>query len=134
VQDAKVGKAHGKFTVTTLAVSKENKVARAVHGLKGPIPLLDIKLEHIILVVSPVTGSLPDANVVHVGSLDLLVATLAILGAQERLELVEDLDSVREEEGTTGGHFIKKEKLLLLTYFNVITLIGFLQEMQVLSH
>lgn len=134
VQNSEVGDTHGKFPVTTLTVAKENKVTRAVHRLESPLTLLDIKLEHIVLVVSPVARSFPDADIVHVGGLDLLVATLAVLGAQERLDLIEDLDSVGEEEGTTGGRLIEEEEFLLLADPQVVALLSLFQELQVLGH
>lgn len=79
VQNTKVGDAHGQLTVTTITVAEQNKVTRAVHGLQSPLALLDVQFEHIIRIVLPVTGLLPDADVVHVRGLDLLVATLAVL-------------------------------------------------------
>jgi hypothetical protein len=119
VQNAKVSNAHGKFAVTTLTVPKENEVTRAVHRFESPLALLDIKLEHIILVMSPVARGFPDANVKHIGSLDLLIATLAVLSTQETLDLIGDLHSIGEQERTTGGHFIEEEELLSSSYFEV---------------
>lgn len=79
VQDTKIRDSQRKLTITTVTVTKEHEVTRAVHGLQRPLSLLDVQLEHVVLVVRPVAGSLPDTNIIHVGGLDLLVATLAIL-------------------------------------------------------
>lgn len=81
VQNTKVGNAHGQLTVTTITVAEQDKVSRAVHGLQSPVPLLNVQFEHIIRIVLPVTGLLPDADVVHIRGLDLLIAALAVLGS-----------------------------------------------------
>jgi hypothetical protein len=127
VQGTEVGETHGKFTVTTLTVVENEEVGRAVHGLEGPLALLDIKLKHIVLVVLPVTGSLPDINIVHVGGLNLLVATLAVFGAKQRLDLVVDLHSIWEHESTTRGRIIKEEEFLRATDFEMVSEICLLQ-------
>jgi hypothetical protein len=80
VQNTKVSNAHGQFTVTTITVAKQNKVSWAVHGLQSPVALLDVQFEHIIRIVLPVTRLLPDADVVHVRGLNLLVAALTVFG------------------------------------------------------
>jgi len=54
-------------------------VTRTVHGLKTEMLLLNVKSEHILLVVIPVTRGLPELGVVHVGGDNLLVATLSVL-------------------------------------------------------
>lgn len=134
VQNTEVCNTHRKLTVTTFTVAEQNEVPRAVHGLQSPLALLDIQLEHIILVVGPVSGGFPDADIVHIGGLDLLVASLAVFTTQKGLELVEDLGSVRKEEWATGGRLIEEEQLLLLANSQMVPLFSFLQKLQVLSH
>lgn len=79
VQNTKVRNSQRELSVAPLAVAEEHEMARAVHGLESPFPLLHVEFEHIILVMRPVTRSFPDADVVHVGSLNFLVAALAVL-------------------------------------------------------
>jgi hypothetical protein len=134
VQNTKVRNSQGEFSVTPLAVAEEDEMARAVHGLKCPFSLLHVKLEHIILVVRPVTRCLPDADVVHVGSLNFLVAALAVLSPQKSLERIENLSSVGEEERTAWRNFIEEEKLLVLADSQVIALLRLLQELQMFLH
>ena len=69
------------LAVTTIPVAEQDEVSRAVHWLQSPLALLDVQFEHIIRIVLPVTGLLPEADVVHVRGLDLLVAALAVLGS-----------------------------------------------------
>lgn len=132
VQDTEIRDSQRKFSVTSLAVAEEHKVTGAVHRLKSPLPLLDIKLEHVILVVGPVTRRLPNADIIHVGGLNLLVAALTVLGAQKGLESVEDLGTVGEKERASWRNLVEEEQLLLLTQLNVVALLGLLQELQVL--
>jgi hypothetical protein len=81
-----------------------------------------------------VTRGLPEANIEHVGGLDLLVAALAVLATQKGLKLVENFGSVGEEERTPGRHIIEEEQLLFLSNSQVVTSLGFFQELQVLGH
>lgn len=134
MQNAEVCNTHRQLTVTTFTVAKENKVTRAVHRLESPFTLLDLQLEHVVLVVSPVTRGLPKANIIHVGGLDLLVAAIAVLSTQKGLNLIENLGSVGEEERTSGRHIIEEEELLFLSNSQVVTSLGFFQELQVLGH
>lgn len=134
VQDTKVRDSQGKLSVTSLTVAEEHKVTGAVHRLESPLPLLNVKLEHVILVVGPVARRLPDADIIHVGSLNLLVAALAVLRAQKGLEGVEDLGTVGQKEGASWRNLVEEEQLLLLAQLNVVALLGLLQELQVLLH
>lgn len=76
----------------------------------------------------------PKVDIVHVGGLDLLVATLAILSAQEFLDLVEDLGSVGKQEGRPWRQLIEEEKFLFFSDFQVVTLLSLFQELEVLGH
>jgi hypothetical protein len=109
-------------------------VTRAVHRLESPFSLFNIKFEHVILVVSPMTGGLPNADVVHVGRLDFLVSSLAVLGTQEGLEGVENPDTVGKKEGASRRHVIEKEKFLLLSDSQVVALFSLLKKFEVLRH
>jgi len=132
VQNTKVCNSERKLSVTALAVSEEHKVSRAIHRLERPLPLLNVELEHVVLVVGPMTGCLPDTDIVHVRGLDLLVATLTIFRSQERLKGIENLGSVRQKEGATGGDFVEEEQFLFLADFDVVTLLCLLEEFHVL--
>lgn len=59
-------------------------VTRAVHGLEGEGLLLHFEGEHVLAVVLPVSGGLPQLAVVDVGRHHLLEAPLAVLALQER--------------------------------------------------
>lgn len=54
-------------------------MSRAVHGFEGEDLLLHLKGEHVLAVVLPVSGGLPQLAVVDVGSHHLLEAPLSVL-------------------------------------------------------
>ena len=132
VQNTKVCDSQRKLSVTALPVSEEHKVSRAVHRLESPLPLLNIELEHVVLIVGPVTGCLPDTDIVHVRGLDLLVATFTVFRSQERLKGIENLGPVGQKEGATRGDFVEEEQLLFLADSDVVTLLCLLKELHVL--
>lgn len=57
-------------------------VARAVHGLEGEGLLLHLEGEHVLAVVLPVPGGLPQLAVVDVGRHHLLEAPPPVLALQ----------------------------------------------------
>ncbi len=54
-------------------------MSRAVHGLEGEGLLLYLEGEHVLTVVLPVTGGLPQLTVVDVGRHHLLETPLPVL-------------------------------------------------------
>lgn len=55
----------------------------AIHGLKGESVLVDVKGEHVLTVMLPVSRSLPELAAVHVGGQDLLEVALVVLLLKE---------------------------------------------------
>lgn len=134
VEDTELGHTDGQLPVTPLAVAKDETVAGAVHWLQSPLLLLDLKGEHVLVVVLPVTGLLPQGRVVHVWRQNLLVATLPVLGADIAGQGVVDGHAVGEEEAGTGRHLVEEEELLLLSNLAVVALGGLLEHLLVLVH
>ena len=66
MDDTELRHTNRKLSVTAVARVKNQAVTRAIHRLECPCLLLDIEGEHVILVVRPVTGGLPELRVVHV--------------------------------------------------------------------
>lgn len=134
VQNTEISNPQGKLTVAPLAMAKENKVPGAVHGLERPLLLFNLELEHVVTVVLPVARGLPNTNIIHVRSLDLLITTLPVLRAQKRLKGVEDLRTIGKKESGTWGNLVKEEQFLVLSNPQVVALFGLLQKLQVLLH
>ena len=57
----------------------------AIHRFQSVDSLLNVEPKHILLVMLPVTRSLPKVDVVHVRGLDFLVAPFMVLGPKQLL-------------------------------------------------
>lgn len=66
VEDAELSHTDGQLLVRAVARVENEAVAGAVHRLQSPLLLLDVEREHVVLVVLPVAGRLPQFRVVHV--------------------------------------------------------------------
>ena len=66
VDDTKLGHADRELLVAAVARVEDEAVAGAVHRLQRPLLLLDVEHEHVVLVVLPVAGGLPEPGVEHV--------------------------------------------------------------------
>lgn len=66
VDHTELGHTDRKLLVTPITTIEDQTVARAVHRLQRPFFFLYVKRKHIVLVVLPVAGSLPEFTVVHV--------------------------------------------------------------------
>jgi hypothetical protein len=57
VEDPEIGHPDREFAVRAFAVAEDETVGRAIHGFEGPILLLDVESEHVILVCAIVSSS-----------------------------------------------------------------------------
>lgn len=55
----------------------------AIHGLKGESVLVDVKGEHVLTVMLPVSRSIPELAAIHVGGQDLREVALVVLLLKE---------------------------------------------------
>ncbi|MNF16935.1 hypothetical protein D3C80_2201940 [compost metagenome] len=62
---AELGQPYGQLPVGMLAVLKHQHMAGAIHGLQGKRILIHLCEIHIVLVVIPVAGMLPQTPVHH---------------------------------------------------------------------
>jgi hypothetical protein len=66
VKDTKLGETKGQLSVTPLPAVKDQAVSRAVHGLDGELLFVYLETEHVLAVMLPVAGRLPQLGVVDV--------------------------------------------------------------------
>jgi hypothetical protein len=66
MDDTKLRHPDRQLLVTAVPGIKDQSVARTVHRLECPLLLLDVQSEHVVLVVLPMTRSLPKFAVVHI--------------------------------------------------------------------
>lgn len=103
MNNAKLSHSDRQFFVTPVTAIEYEAVTRTVHRLQRPFFLLDVKGEHVVLVILPVTGGLPKLRVKHIRRDDLrkksvtetwqfsdlptfLISTLPILGLEQESE------------------------------------------------
>jgi hypothetical protein len=78
VQNTEFGHPQGQFLVTSLSGVEDQTMSGTVHGLDGELFLVDRHAEHVIGVVLPMSGSLPELRVVDVGRANLGVTSLVV--------------------------------------------------------
>jgi hypothetical protein len=132
VQHTEIGHPPWQVLVSDVRVGKDLAVSGAVHGLQAISLLLDVKGEHVLLVVTPVTRDLPQIRLVHVGGHDLGEATFSVLALEEIHQGIVDAHTVRQEEGGSRRHLVKEEELLVLANLSVVALGGLGQEVLIL--
>lgn len=70
VNDTEFSHTDWEFFITTIPRIEDQAMPRAVHRLECPFFLFDVKDEHVVFVVLPMAGSLPEFAVEHVGRYD----------------------------------------------------------------
>lgn len=80
VQDTELSHTDRQLLVAAIATVKDETVSRTVHGLQRPLLLLDGESKHVVLVVLPVAGRLPEFGIGHIRGDDFLVTSLEVLG------------------------------------------------------
>ena len=74
VQDTKLGESERQLLVRSFSSIEDETVSGAVHWLDGELVLLHLELEHVLGVVLPVSGRLPQLRVEQVRRADWLLA------------------------------------------------------------
>ena len=111
---------------------EDQHVAGAVHRLQRVFALLRLGREHVLAVVLPVPGLLPQALVEQLRAFDLLVAGVAIDGAHVLLDLLPERPALRMPEHDTGRDVVDVEQVELAAEPAMVALLGFLEHAQVL--
>lgn len=75
----------------------------AIHRFQSELVFFDVEGEHVVGVVRPVAGGLPEFGVVDVGGDYFLEAAFAVLFFYEVDEGVVDVGTTRLEEAGAGG-------------------------------
>ena len=96
----------------------------AVHRFHGPFLSLDLKGEHVVLVVQGVSGLVPEVEVEDVGGDDLGVSALPVLFSDEFDESVVYAGTVGKPEGGSRRQIVEHDEFLLSGDPPVITLLG----------
>ena len=131
VAGTELGQAHRQLAVALQALVEHLYVARAVHRLDGVVAVFRLGGEHVVGVVGPVPGFLPQATVNDLRSLDLQVAVFALNLAHVLLKHLVQGPAVRVPEHHARRFFLEVEQVQALADLAVITLFGFFNALDV---
>ena len=106
-------------------------VARAVHRLERVRTVLRLGREHVLAVVVPVAGLLPQRAVEDLRRLHFLVAVDLVLVAHVLLHLLPDGPALRMPEDQARRLVLEVEQVELLAQLAVVALFRFFQVVQV---
>ena len=110
----------------------DQHTAGAVHGFHREIHLVNDGGVHVVLVVVPVAGALPQLTVEHDGGGDFHIAVLLVDLSPVVQKGVFQGHSFGKEEGEAGTLVPEHEQAQLFPQFSVIPLLGLLDFRQVL--
>ena len=106
-------------------------MARAVHGLEGVVALFTLGGEHVVAVLVPVAGFLPQGLVQDLRALDFLVAVVTVDAAHVLLHLLPQRPALGVPEDGAGRVLVDVEQIQLLAKPAVVALFGFLHALDV---
>ena len=90
-----------------------------------------LKAEHVLGVVLPVSGLLPQLGVVHIGRDDLGESPAPVLLPHHGHQLVVDVRAAGREEARAGAQLVEEEQLLRHADLTVVALRSLLLETQI---
>ena len=128
---AEFGHAQRQITVGLQPLIEDLHVARAVHRLHRVVAVFRTGGEHVLGVVRPVAGLLPENAVDHLRRAHLDVAVLALHLAHVLLQHLVDGPASRMPEHHARRLFLQVEQVQLLADAAVIALLGFLDALDV---
>ena len=132
VDQTQLSHPQGQLLVGVGLAGVHQHAAGAVHGLDGEVHVVDDGGVHIVLVVVPVTGALPELAVEHDGRGDFHVAVFLMHLPPIVDEGVFQHHPLGQEEGEAGALVPEHEQAQLLAQPAVVPLLGLLDLGQVL--
>ena len=128
---AEFAEAKRQVAVTLDALLVDEDVAGAVHRLQRVFALFRFRDEHVLAVLVPVAGLLPQGLVENLRPLHFLVAVLAIDAAHVLLDLLPQRPALGVPEHSAGRVLVDVEQVELTAELAVVTLLGLFQHVQV---
>ena len=131
VDQADLAHPQGQIPVGVGLTGVDQHAAGAVHGLDGVILVVNDGGVHILLVVVPVAGPLPQLAVQDDGSGDLHIAVLLVdLPPVVQQGVLQD-HALGQEEGEAGALVPQHEQSQFLAQLPVVPLLGLLDPLEV---
>ena len=124
VHQTQLAHPQGQVTVGVGLAGVDQHTAGAVHGLDGVILAVDDGGVHVVLVVIPVAGALPQLTVEDHGGGDLHIAVALVDLAPVVDQGVLQHHALGQEEGEAGALVGEHEQAQLLAQLAVVALLG----------
>ena len=131
VAGAELAVADRQVAVAVQALVEHLDVPRAVHRLQRVGALLRFGEEHVVLVVVPVAGLLPQGHVEDLRAAHFLIAAVAIDLAHVLLDHLPDRPALRVPEDQARAFFLQMEEILLLGDLAMVALLGFFDALDI---
>ncbi len=131
VDDTELGEPEGHVPVGTGFAVVDDGASGAVHGFDGVHLVVDHGGVHVVLVVLPVAGGLPEVSVEDLGGQDLLVSGRNVDLPPVAHEGVLEDHSVGEEEGESGPLVGEHEDAEFAADLPVVPFLSFLEHVEV---
>ncbi|OAJ67231.1 hypothetical protein A0123_01827 [Gluconobacter cerinus] len=121
-----------QFTVRPQAMAEDLHMARAVHRLQseGFVLILNLRDEHVLTVLVPVTGGFPEGTVHELGCANFFVAIPGLCAAHVVLKDRVQTPALVVPEDLPDGFFLNVEEVHLAANAAMIALLGFFQAHQ----
>ena len=132
MHEALLGQAHRQVAVAALVRLVDLDVSRAVHRLDTQRTVVLLGEEHVVAVLVPVAGALPDVDRVDDRRAHLAIAAVAVQLPPELGQLVPDHHPARVPERRAGRGVGGVEEVELAADPAVIALAGLLEQAQIL--
>lgn len=124
--------AQGQVAVGMGLAAVDHHAAGAVHGLDAVVLVVNLGGVHVVLVVIPVTGRLPQVTAHNHGRGHFHIIRRVVNIAPVVNQRVLQLHSLGQEERETGAFVAEHEQTHFLADFAVVALFGFFHHLQVL--
>ena len=131
VTRTKLGHAQRQVTIAVQALVEDLNVAGAVHWLDRVGAVFRLGQEHAIAKLVGMTGFFPQRQVKHLGRVDLGVAACAQLAPHVVLDQGVDSPTTVVPKHHARRFFLEVKQRKLLAQAAMITLLGFLQALEV---
>ena len=123
--------AQRQITVAAKLRIEDLDVAGAVHRLERVVAVLRLRREHIVAVLRPVTGTLPQRAVKQLGSFHFFVAIILIDAAHELLDHLPERPAFGMPEDHARRFILQMEEIEFATKAAVITLFGLSEHLEI---
>ena len=124
--------AQGQVAVGMGLAAVDHHAAGAVHGLDAVVLVINLGGVHVVLVVIPVTGRLPQVTAHNHGRGHFHIIRRVVNIAPVVNQRVLQLHSLGQEEREAGAFVAEHEQTHFLADFAVVALFGFFHHLQVL--